>query len=135
MNEEKLQSDIAAKFSQQYPNKRGQLFHIANERNNKVQVYKALSIGIVPGVADFLFFSKDFNVATELKVKGSRHKVEHLKKQLEWGKVWEREGNVWRLCTTTEQAISCYNGNFKGITIEELENTLKSVKTKTIKIN
>ena len=134
MREEKLQSDIAVAFSQQYPKKRGQLFHVSNERNNKVQAFKAVAIGIVPGVADFIFFSKKFNVAIELKVKGSRHKREHLEKQLWWGRVWESKGNVWRLCTSVEEAISCCNKKFRGITLNELEELLKSVKTKTIKI-
>ena len=131
--EEKLQSDIAIKFSQLYPEKSGQLFHISNERNNVIQAYKARSIGIIPGVADFLFFSKDFNVATELKQPGSRHEVSRIQKQLEWAKVWEREGNVWRLCCTVDEAISCYQGNYKGKTRKEVKEMIKKVKTKTIK--
>lgn len=131
--EEKLQSDIAIKFSQDYPEKSGQLFHVSNERNNKIQAYKARSIGIVPGVADFIFISKKFNVATELKQPGSRHLVAKVMKQVQWAKVWEREGNIWRLCRTVDEAISCYNGNFKGMTRQEVKKLLKSVKTKTIK--
>lgn len=133
MSEEKLQSDIAVTFSQRYPNKRGQLFHVSNERNNKLQVYRARAIGIVPGVADFVFFSKEFNVATELKTPGSRHKRTHLKSQLKWGKIWEAQGGVWRLCRTTDEALSCYEGNFKGLTLKGLEDMLNGCTTKTIK--
>jgi hypothetical protein len=131
--EEKLQSDIAIKFSQEYPEKSGQLFHVSNERNNKIQAFKARSIGIVPGVADFLFFSKKFNVATELKQPGSRHLVTKVMKQVQWAKVWEREGNIWRLCRTVDEAISCYNGKLKGMTRQEVKELLRSVKTKTVK--
>lgn len=131
--EEKLQSTIAIEFSQRHPEKRGQLFHVSNERNNKIQAFKARSIGIVPGVADFIYFSKDFNIATELKTIGSRHEVSRIKKQVEWAKVWEQEGNFWRLCQTLDEAMSCYEGNFKGKTIGDVEKMLKSVKTKTIK--
>lgn len=133
MKEEKLQSDIARKFSELYPDKNGQLFHVSNERNNKIQAFKARAIGIIPGVADFIFFSKKFNVATELKTPGSRHLVAGLLKQLQWAKVWEQQGNVWRLCTNVEDAICCYNGDFKGLTRQEIKKTLKTVKTKTIK--
>jgi hypothetical protein len=133
MTETKLQSEIAITFSQKYPEKSGQLFHISNERSNKTQAYLARSIGIIPGVADFIYFSKDFNVATELKIKGSRHEVARIKKQIQWGKVWERHGNVWRLCTSTKQAISCYEGKFKGMTLNEVEDKIKNIKTKTIK--
>lgn len=131
--EEKLQSDIARKFSEQYPEKSGQLFHVSNERNNKIQAFKARAIGIIPGVADFIYFSDAFNVATELKVPGSRHEVSRILKQLQWAKVWEREGNVWRLCDNVEDALSCYNGVFKGKTRQEVKKMIKQVKTKTIK--
>lgn len=133
MREDKLQSDIAIKFSQKYPSKSGQLFHVSNERNNKIQAFKARSIGIIPGVADFIFFSKKFNVATELKVPGSRHEVAKVRKQIKWGKTWEAQGNVWRLCRTTKEAMSCYKGKFKGLTLDEVETMINEVKTKTIK--
>lgn len=131
--EEKLQSDVAIQFSQRHPEKSGQLFHISNERNNKIQAYKAKAIGIIPGVADMLYFSNDFNVATELKVPGTRHEVSRIKKQIQWAEVWEREGNIWRLCTTAEEALSCYEGKFQGKTIKDVKKMLKSVTTKTIK--
>jgi hypothetical protein len=135
MREEKLQSQVAIEFSQKYPEKYGQLFHISNERNNKVQAYKAKSIGIIPGVADFLFVSKKRKVATELKAPGSRHLVSKVRKQIWWGKVWERCGKKfhWRLCRTVDEAISCYLGDYKGMTIKEAEDYINSVKTKTIK--
>jgi hypothetical protein len=133
MREDKLQSLIAVKFSQKYPNKEGQLFHVSNERNNKIQAYKARAIGIIPGVADFIYFDDAFNVATELKVPGSRHEVAKVRKQIKWGRTWERKGNVWRLCRTVKEAMSCYKGKFKGLTLDEVEKMLDSVKTKTIK--
>lgn len=133
MREEKLQADIARTFSELYPHKRGQLFHVSNERNNIKQAYRAAAIGIVNGVADFIYFSKKFNVATELKVKGSRHKVSSIVQQVRWGKLWEKKGNVWRLCMTVEEAISCYEGDFKGLTTKQVEKMLKNTKTKTIK--
>ena len=133
MNETQLQADIARKFSELCPHKRGQLFHVSNERNNKMQAYRARSIGIINGVADFVFFSKKFNVATELKVPGSRHQVAHIKHQLWWAKVWEKQGGIWRLCRTTEEAVSCYNGDFKGLTRKDVKKMINNVKTKTIK--
>lgn len=134
MKEERLQMGIARKFSELYPNKRGRLFHVSNERSNRVKAFKARAIGIVAGVADFVYFSKKFNVATELKVPGSRHKVSSIKKQIWWAKVWEKQGGVWRLCTTVEEAISCYEGDFKGYTRKEMKVLLKECITVTIKI-
>ena len=138
MNEIQLQSRIAVEFSQQYPNKRGQLFHVANERSHALQAFKSKSIGIVNGVADYVFFDKKFNVATELKAPNTRHKVDQIRKQIEWGKIWEKQSskkkkNIWRLCMTVEEAINCYNGNFQGMTIKEVEKKINAVKTQTIK--
>lgn len=133
MSEEKLQSDIARKFSELYPKKRGQLFHVPNERNHELQAYKAKTIGIVSGVADLLYFSKKRNVATELKVAGSRHKRKHIKLQIWWAKVWESQGGHWRLCKTVNEAISCYNGIYRGLTIDDVEKMLEETNTKTIK--
>tara|TARA_R110000851_G_scaffold296579_1_gene451746 strand:- start:203 stop:610 length:408 start_codon:yes stop_codon:yes gene_type:complete len=132
-SEERLQSDIARRFSELYPDKSGQLFHVSNERNHKLQAFKARAIGIIPGVADLIYFSKLFDVATELKVNGSRHLVATIKGQIRWGRVWESQGNVWRLCTTVDEAISCYEGNFKGKTLDEVEELIRNVKTQTIK--
>jgi len=54
MTEEKLQSDIVRKFSELYPEKRGQLFHVPNERITASQKLKAKSIGVFSGVSDLL---------------------------------------------------------------------------------
>lgn len=140
MSEIKLQSDIAREFSVRYPNKRGQLFHVSNERNNPVQAMQARSIGIFPGVADFLYFEKSFHtdhpsvfmVGLEVKEPGTRHKREHIEQQLEWGRILERQGGIWRLVRTVEEAISCTELDLKGLTIQEVEKMLENTKTKTI---
>lgn len=134
MSEERLQMNIARRFSELYPEKRGQLFHVSNERSNKIKAFKARAIGIIAGVADFVYFSKEFNVATELKLPESRHSVISIINQVYWGEVWEKQGGIWRLCTTVEEAINCYEGNFQGYTIKDMKKMLKNIKTKTIKI-
>lgn len=134
MSEEKLQSDIAVRFSQLYPGKRGQLFHVSNERNNKIQAYRARAIGIVPGVADFVYFDRNRKVATELKVPGSRHDRQQIEVQVLWGEVWESQGGMWRLCRTVDEAINCYKGlKSFGLTILDVKRMLKQQMTKTIK--
>ena len=55
MSEIKLQSDIAREIPVRYPNLRGQFFHVSNERKSQNQAFQARSIGIFPGVSDFLF--------------------------------------------------------------------------------
>lgn len=137
MTEEKLSSDIVRKISELQPEKRGQLLHIPNERNNQSQVWKAKSIGIVSGVADFLFF--DFGMplkAMEIKVPGSRHEVDHIKRQLEWGKKLEANGGIWRMILDVNGAVNYIHHNINsGLTIIDVESMLEGVKTKTIKID
>lgn len=133
MNEKQLQNKIVVAFSQKYPNKAGQLIHLPNERNHSLQAFQAKALGIYPGAADMIFFSKKFNVATELKAPGYRHKVSQIKKQIAWGRTWEKQGNTWRLCMTVKDAMSCYKGKFKGMTLDEVESKIKGVKTQTIK--
>jgi len=140
MTEEKLLSDTVRLFSELYPEKRGQFFHVSNERKtgNPLEVMRAKSIGIFSGIADLLFFENHnpsgYNdIAIELKVPESRHKRKHIEAQIEWAKIWEREGRVWRLCINKEDAISCTEGRLKGLTIADVEAMLQTQKTDTIK--
>jgi hypothetical protein len=141
MSEIKLQSDIARKHSELFPLKRGQLFHVSNERNNKVQAFQARSIGIFPGVSDFIFFERiyvDWGDATiivgiEIKEPGSRHERSHIEQQVEWAEILEAQGGIWRLCTNVEDAISCTKLMYRGLTIADVKEMLKIQKTKTIK--
>jgi hypothetical protein len=133
-NETQFQSNVVRKFSELHIDERGQLIHIANERTGgKMQAMRARAIGIVPGTADLIYFSFNHNVATELKVPGRRHDIERVEVQVWWGKIWESQGNHWRLCRTVEEAINCYEGNLQGLTILEVEKMLSAVTTKTIK--
>ena len=133
MSEIKLQSDIVRKFSELYPEKRGQLFHVPNERNNQAQVWKAKSIGIFSGVSD-LFFIDFINVGIELKEVNSRHKISHINQQMEWAKILESKGGVWRLCRTVDEAIKCTEHNYQGLTISQVEEMILDNGTKkTIK--
>jgi hypothetical protein len=148
MSEDKLLSDSVRLFSERCPEKRGQLFHVSNERNNQKQVWVAKAKGIFGGVADLLYFeSKYWNiegvhsakltgsyiVGIELKVPGSYHDRQHIINQIEWAEILERQGGVWRLCRTAEEAFSCTQLDFKGLTIEEVKKMLTEQKTKSIK--
>ncbi len=141
MSEIRLQSEIARKFSELFPIKRGQLFHVSNERNNVMQAMQARAIGIFPGVADFLYFQSLYSnpnaggtnlIAIEVKEPGTRHKREHIEQQLEWARILESQGGTWRLVRSVKEAICCTELNFQGLTIQEVEIMLKNVDTKTI---
>ena len=134
--ETKLQSQIVVWFSQERPEERGCLFHVSNERNSPLQAFQARAIGIFPGVADLLYFSRKNNsihvTGIEVKAKGERHSVDHIKNQVEWGKKICSLGGEWFLVTSLEQAINIFNGKKDGLTVDEVEELISNIKTKTI---
>ena len=143
MSENQLQSETVVKFSQRFPSKRGQLFHVANERNHALQAIQSKSLGIFPGVSDLIYFEKfhprqngsaaPMVVGIELKVLGSRHKRAKIETQLAWGEILTAMGGEWRICTDSEDAISCTQLDFKGLTIQDVKTMLSEQKTSTIK--
>ena len=123
-SEEKLQSDIVRKFSELYPLKRGQLFHVPNERITASQKLKAKSIGVFSGVSDLIFMDKDCCCMLELKAPGSYHKVPHVRQQVEWGKTMESIGNRWRIIISVDDALNFMSGKDVGLTTTQVEKML-----------
>ena len=138
-SEDQLQSSIVRKFSEIYPERRGQLFHVANERNHALQAMQARSKGIFPGVADLIYIELGAMyririLAIELKTPESSHKVETVEQQVEWGEILEKNGGNWRLCDNIDDAIYCINGFYKGLTTEDVREILaNNSNKKTIK--
>ena len=136
MSEEKLQSDIVRKFSELYPEKRGQLFHVPNERITASQKLKAKSIGVFSGVSDLIYIGDGIVNCLELKAPNSYHKVTHVQQQVDWGKTMESIGNRWRIITTVNDAIDFINGHDFGLTTDEVQemiNVANATNKKTIK--
>lgn len=133
MSEEKLQSDIVRKFSELYPEKRGQLFHVPNERITASQKLKAKSIGVFSGVSDLIYIGNGKICCLELKAPNSYHKITHVQQQVDWGKTMESIGNRWRMITTVSDAIDFINGHDFGLTTIEVQKMIDNSKSKTIK--
>jgi len=130
-SEDQLQSSIVRKFSELYPERRGQLFHVPNERNHALQAMQARSKGIFPGVADLIYFElgpfyRIKTLAIELKTPESSHKVDTVEQQVEWGEIFEKNGGTWRLCDNIDDAIYCINGFYKGLTTEDVVEKLSN---------
>ena len=130
-SEDQLQSSIVRKFSELYPERRGQLFHVSNERNHALQAMQARSKGIFPGVADLIYFElgplyRIKTLAIELKTPESSHKVNTVEQQVEWGEIFEKNGGTWRLCDNIDDAIYCINGFYKGLTTEDVVEKLSN---------
>jgi len=133
MSEAKLQSDIVRKFSELFPEKRGQLIHVPNERITKYQRLTAKGLGVFNGVSDLVFFDTNIVYCLELKAPGTNHKVLHLQQQVDWGKTMESIGNRWRIITTLEDALKFMGGKEAGLKTEEVQLMLNNTKNKNIK--
>lgn len=141
MNETQLLSGIVRKFSELYPEKRGQFFHVSNERNNQMQAFRAAGMGIFRGLSDLIYFD-GFGFGfmcifgLEVKAPNTRHDRDQIEAQIEWGKILESQGGKWRLIRTIEEAMNFVNRRFEhpcGLTIAQVEQMLLEQKTKTIK--
>ena len=145
MSEIKLQSDIAREISVRHPNLRGQFFHVSNERKSQNQAFQARSIGIFPGVSDFLFIKK-YNVrgyqienccqilGIEVKEPGSFHKKEHIEQQYEWGSILENCGGRYFVVRSVLDCVQVIEGNYENVLcLQDLKKIINECKGKNIK--
>ena len=86
MTEKKLQYDCVLWFGQNYPNHRKTLIEINNDTYSQRDAMRRRAMGMQAGASDLIFFHQGIFVAIELKAPNSRHKTEHIKRQLEWGR-------------------------------------------------
>lgn len=140
MSEIKLQSDITREISVRYPDLRGQFFHVSNERKSQNQAFQARSIGIFPGVSDFLFFNWNEEkrgidlIGIEVKEPGSFHKKDHIQQQYEWGCILEENGGKYFIVTTVKQCVDIINREYENILqLNDIKKMLDECKTKSIK--
>jgi len=96
----KLQQDCFRFFHNQYPNLRGILWKVENERRrNKYEQMIAKSTGLVAGVADLNMLYNGQFYAIELKTPtGSQ-----TKSQKEWQIVVEKQGGIYVLIRSLEK--------------------------------
>lgn len=94
--EQKLQSSIVISFSQEMPEKRGQLWATMNRTLSAKDGQKQLAMGLFSGVSDLCFFDYPNRfVGIELKSPGTTHSINHLKKQISWGRTIEENGGEY----------------------------------------
>ena len=140
MSEIKLQSDIAREISVRYPDLRGQFFHVSNERKSQNQAFQARSIGIFPGVSDFLFFNWNEEkwgidlIGIEVKEPGSFHKKDHIQQQYEWGSILENCGGRYFVVRSVSDCIQVIEGNYENVLcLQDIKKMIEECKGKSIK--
>lgn len=88
MTEARLQHEIIMLYGQTWPEYRTLLFMVHNETENFKQRNYRKSMGQIPGVSDLILMVADIGVMAGIEVKapGSTPKVEHVRRQFNWGK-------------------------------------------------
>lgn len=89
MSEDRLQQECYLGFHNKYPQYRGLLFHVPNGgARNAREGAKFKSMGVVPGVSDFIFLFKGKVFFIELKTK----KGDQSQKQMNWELLVKKHG-------------------------------------------
>jgi len=89
MTEARMQHEIVKWFNNTYVQYQALLFEVNNDTYDIKHRMTRQSMGMITGVADLAFIVPDvgFYVGIELKAMNSRHKIEHIRNQIEWGKI------------------------------------------------
>jgi hypothetical protein len=82
MSEAKIQSQMVLHFSQEYPNRRGELFAAFQETNSAAQGSNMLSKGLISGVSDLIYIDALKRlVGIEVKAPNTYHDTIHVLEQ------------------------------------------------------
>ena len=138
MTESQLQHQLIMWFSQSYPQFNGLLFEVNNDTYNVNHAQHRRAMGMVRGVSDLLLVSPHTGVITaiELKAPGSKHKTEHIKRQLEWGETVINAGGNYIMSSdlyTLQTVIKMIVEENRHISINKIFNHLKEIVDNTDK--
>lgn len=118
MNESRLQHECVVWFGQTYPEKRGQLFAVNNEANGNKQAMYFKSMGVIPGIPDLLFIRDSGKlVGIEMKLPGSKHKIDHVQNQVDWGMKIIGLGCESYFCKSMNEFMRIIQGPAKGMSV------------------
>lgn len=105
--ENKVQAEIVLRFGQLHPKKRRFLFAVNNNSNSAKQGAQRKAIGVQSGVSDLILISPKTGRAfgVEVKEKGKRHSIKHLKNQISWGAMVHKAGGSFIMTADPEEAL------------------------------
>lgn len=84
-NEAQLQAYCVQYIFNHYPELRGKVFSTFQNVTNRQEAGVKKAMGLVAGVSDVIFINEHGQtIGIELKLPGTSHDVDHLKKQASW---------------------------------------------------
>ena len=127
--EGKIQAKMVSWFGQQFPERRGALIgyfaETLDERDGGIKVAK----GLVDGVSDLLYFNNRKLYGAEVKAIGTKHNVEHLRKQAKWILNHCEDGCFVDSLNEFQEFIL---HGIHGTSPNKVLENLKNIKTKTV---
>jgi hypothetical protein len=99
--EDQFQAYLVKWFSNEFPEYYGCLFKLNNESKNPMF---QIATGLIPGASDLVIFANGIFGGLELKLKGKKHKKEHISQQLDWGERIKRQGGRYLMTDDSDKA-------------------------------
>lgn len=133
MNEKQIQHKCVLWFSQQFPERRGDVFATFQETVNAIQGSNMLSLGLLPGVSDLITLNLQKRmVPIEMKAPDTNHETMHV---LEQCKFIYNSGLGW-FCISLDsfKEIMLSDGYEGGITVDYVFEMCKDKLRKIIKV-
>jgi len=81
MSEKQIQHKCVLWFSQQFPERRGDVFATFQETINGAQGSNMLSLGLIPGVSDLILINDGIMSGIEMKAPDTKHDIAHVLEQ------------------------------------------------------
>ena len=102
-DEAHLQSEVVIWFSDKYPQLYGSLFEVNNNPNGIKDAMRRRALGMVAGVSDLILVACNTFAGIELKHTKTKHKKDHISKQLRWGEHVISQGGKYIMSNDIEE--------------------------------
>lgn len=131
-NESQLQAAMVMEFSQQFPERDGELFSVRNTTFSMKDGTKQKAMGMKAGVSDLINHRMGVLQGIEVKFPGKKHNREHILRQYVWGETVVMNGGEYYMVTSVDGFIDIVEGHElkEGVyTLEMIKELLDSEKS------
>lgn len=132
-NEKQLQAACVIKFRELYPELKNSLWSVRNATFSQRDGMTQRALGMLAGVSDLQFFFRGRFVCLEIKLPGSLHSADHVRRQLSYGKHISEQGGSYYIIRSVDAFMTIINNEGRNddvLGINEIENLLIESKTK-----
>lgn len=135
-NEKQLQAACVVKFRELYPEYKNALWSVRNYTANVKDGMTQRALGMLPGVSDLQYFFNGRFVAIEIKLPGTLHDKDHLKRQLKYGLYVKNNGGEYYVVKSVSAFLTVINNTGTDPEIMDvwaIEKLIEETKNKKVK--